>query len=154
MTATRLRSAQLIFPTRIKHEPRPHDGPSLVFVSILQDALRTLDYLFPPGHPATAKYLHRKRIWQYEDVRPGVTRPHLRKIDYYHDRMVELANEYINPPKTLSSAMRDRRNPIQFYTFWFGTLITLATIIFGIVQSVMAGFSYGIARYPPSSSSP
>ncbi len=37
----------------------------------------------------------------------------------------------------IKSAQFDNRNSIQSYIFWFGLLMTAATLIFGIVQSVL-----------------
>lgn len=52
----------------------------------------------------------------------------LREFTFYHDRLIELAQEFISPPKDWSTIFRDYRNPIQYWTFWLGLVIFIATV--------------------------
>ncbi|KAK6706847.1 hypothetical protein SNK04_007862 [Fusarium graminearum] len=53
----------------------------------------------------------------------------LREFTFYHDRLIELAQEFINPPKDWNTIFRDYRNPIQYWTFWLGLVLFIATIV-------------------------
>ena len=48
--------------------------------------------------------------------------------------IVEAYNK--SEPKTLSQGWNDRRNKVQWYTFWIAALILLLTIVFGFIQSI------------------
>lgn len=39
-------------------------------------------------------------------------------------------------PRTLAQWWHDRRNGVQWYTFWVAILVFLVTIFFGLVQSL------------------
>lgn len=42
-------------------------------------------------------------------------------------------------PKTMNQWWRDRRNGVQWYTFWAAIFILVLTIFFGLVQSIEGG---------------
>lgn len=39
-------------------------------------------------------------------------------------------------PKTLTQWWYDRRNGVQWYTFWVAAFVLLLTIVFGLIQSI------------------
>lgn len=39
-------------------------------------------------------------------------------------------------PRTLTQWWNDRRNPVQWYTFWIAIWVLIMTVFFGLVQSV------------------
>jgi hypothetical protein len=39
-------------------------------------------------------------------------------------------------PNTLSRWWYDRRNGVQFYTFWVAVMVLILTVFFGLVQSI------------------
>lgn len=41
----------------------------------------------------------------------------------------------------MTQLFNDRRNVLQWYTFWFAVLIVGLTLVFGIISSVTAGLS-------------
>jgi hypothetical protein len=56
---------------------------------------------------------------------------------YWHERIVILKEVYDEArPSTLSQWWHDRRNGVQWYTFWVAIWVLILTIIFGFVQCV------------------
>ncbi|KAI1740908.1 hypothetical protein F4680DRAFT_418088 [Xylaria scruposa] len=120
--------------------------PYPVPAEVLDEALMSLDYLFPNAQQTFA-FLRR------HDKTPSLPegeRPRLKQFVYYHDRLIEVAQEFLNPPRDLWTIWSDKRNPVQFLTFWFGLLVVLLTILFGVIASVLAGLQYRAALYPSS----
>lgn len=39
-------------------------------------------------------------------------------------------------PKTLRQWWHDRRNAVQWYTFWVAVLVLILTVVFGLIQSI------------------
>ncbi|KAF4959251.1 hypothetical protein FSARC_10767 [Fusarium sarcochroum] len=68
----------------------------------------------------------------------------LKEFFFYHDRLVELAQEFMNPPKSWDTIFRDYRNPIQYWTFWIGLVIFIATL----ASVILAGVQVHYARQP------
>ena len=68
---------------------------------------------------------------------------------YWHDRLVILKEVYDEArPNTLSQWWYDRRNGVQWYTFWVALWVLILTIIFGFVQCVEGGLQVYIAFNP------
>ncbi len=42
-------------------------------------------------------------------------------------------------PKTLRQWWHDRRNGVQWYTFWITVLVLILTVLFGLIQSIEGG---------------
>lgn len=59
------------------------------------------------------------------------------KFEFWRDRLVVLKEAYDEAtPRTLSQWWYDRRNGVQWYTFWVALLVLILTIFFGLVQCV------------------
>jgi len=58
-------------------------------------------------------------------------------FQFWHDRLVILKQLFDeSQPSDLKMAWYDRRNGVQWYTFWVAILILFLTIFFGCIQSV------------------
>ncbi|KAK8062632.1 hypothetical protein PG997_014729 [Apiospora hydei] len=70
----------------------------------------------------------------------GRLKTELRQIERFHfwrDRLIMLKQAYDEAqPKTLTQWWHDRRNGVQWYTFWVAVLVLVLTIVFGLIQSV------------------
>ncbi|KAH8882189.1 hypothetical protein GQ53DRAFT_734312 [Thozetella sp. PMI_491] len=56
---------------------------------------------------------------------------------YWHDRLVVLKQVFDESrPSTLSQWWYDRRNGVQWYTFWVAIIVLALTVFFGLVQSL------------------
>jgi hypothetical protein len=125
--------------------------PFPIPVEVLQEALRSLDYLPPPpGEKPTRELLKRYRRGFNKIVRQPGPKSRLKDFLYYLNRLVEIGQEFLNPPRDLRTVWSDNRNPIQFWTFWLGLTIAFMTFAFGTIASVVAALQYNVARYPPS----
>jgi uncharacterized integral membrane protein len=62
---------------------------------------------------------------------------HIERFRYWHDRLVTLKQVYDeSQPSTLSQWWYDRRNGVQWYTFWVAIVVLLLTLLFGAIQCV------------------
>ncbi|KAH6874788.1 hypothetical protein B0T10DRAFT_585995 [Thelonectria olida] len=121
-------------------------GKGLFPDGFINETLQTLALLFPSTEKATRDWLQsqRKSI-KYEQIdatlgRCGAVRVEdrrLEKFSFWHDRLVILRQAFEeSQPKTLSQWWSDRRNRVQWYTFWVAILVFVMTVAFGIIQSL------------------
>jgi hypothetical protein len=134
-----------------QEESVPLGSNFLIPVNIIDEAIATLDYLFPHDK-ATREFLQKEEKRHQVPINvlslyPPTHRTTIRLKDfnYYHDRMMDVAYEYTNPPTSWRLVWKDRRNPVQFWTFWLGLGIFVFTILFGILASAYAGLQYKVA---------
>ncbi|KAF4815335.1 hypothetical protein CGCSCA5_v007256 [Colletotrichum siamense] len=115
---------------------------------IIQETIETLNYLYPRDR-ATMKLLEREGIDLHDMREQFPDRPRFRDFKYYKPRMVDVAYEFLNPPRRWETIWKDRRNPMQFWAFWLGLLIFIFTLVFGIMATVLAGMQLKVALHPP-----
>jgi hypothetical protein len=59
------------------------------------------------------------------------------KFHFWHDRLVILKQAFDDSrPTGLTQWWFDRRNVVQWYTFWVAVAVLFLTIFFGMVQSI------------------
>lgn len=111
--------------------------PSIIPPTVLSETLLTLDLLFPHWDHRTERFLLREdqNFLQYGPFND----PH--PIDFgdfsvWGSRLSRLDDVYHSPPVGWRQLWYDRRNPLQWYTFWLAALITLLTTVFGVISSV------------------
>ncbi|KAI0523808.1 hypothetical protein F5B22DRAFT_417995 [Xylaria bambusicola] len=111
--------------------------------AFVDETLRTLSLLLPQNDSRTASWLAAQVATH--DLDPalaecGSLNARARRFEnfvYWHDRLVVLRQALDEArPQTLSQWWHDRRNGVQWYTFWVAILVFLVTIFFGLVQSV------------------
>ncbi|OIW33077.1 hypothetical protein CONLIGDRAFT_711047 [Coniochaeta ligniaria NRRL 30616] len=113
----------------------------------IYETIRTLALLFPAND-------RKSRLWLKGLIRSndqldrhlsscGSLRSHERRFgnfSYWHDRLVILKQAFDDSsPRTLNQWWNDRRNSVQWYTFWVAILVFIMTVIFGVIQSVEGG---------------
>jgi hypothetical protein len=125
---------------------------------LIEEVLRTLALLFPQHDSLTQKHLQRLAISSTFDPhikRCGQLRLGERQIENYrfwHDRLVILKQAYDQSrPSTLSQWWYDRRNGVQWYTFWVAVVVLFLTILFGLVQSIEGALQVYKAYHPTAS---
>jgi hypothetical protein len=99
-----------------------------------------MSLLFPQGDKQTVqKYQSCTRI-DARILRCGNLRDIDRDINgflFWRDRLVILKQKFdAAHPRTINQWWWDRRNGVQWYTFWVAILILILTTFFGLVQSV------------------
>ncbi|KAL2171205.1 hypothetical protein VTG60DRAFT_3516 [Thermothelomyces hinnuleus] len=135
-----------------------HRSPGSIFPKgLVEETLRTLALLFPQAqfsnqHSAQGsrrKWFRELRL-KYRDAEQTVIEPRLalcgaprsedRQIERFHywrDRLVILKQTYDDAtPKTLGQWWHDRRNGVQWYTFWVAVLVPVITTFLSAVQAV------------------
>jgi hypothetical protein len=73
----------------------------------------------------------------------------IEKFDYWHDRLVVLKQVFDEAtPRTLSQWWHDRRNGVQWWTFWVAILVLALTLLFGFIQSITGIMQVYVAINP------
>ncbi|KAH8900528.1 hypothetical protein GQ53DRAFT_675266, partial [Thozetella sp. PMI_491] len=124
-------------------ELQSHMEHPLFPTSFIEETIRTLALLFPQNDYKTRAWVTAlAKTTQIDQgiISCGSLRAQDRRFERFsvwHDRLVILKQAFDDPsPKTLGQWWRDRRNGVQWYTFWVAVLVLTLTIFFGAVQSV------------------
>jgi hypothetical protein len=73
------------------------------------------------------------------------------KFTFWRDELLTLKEKFDEPrPTSIVHFWYDRRNKVQWYTFWIAALVLCLTIFFGLVQSI-EGASQVYKAYHPTS---
>src|SRR6266536_4475395 len=120
----------------------------------IEETLRTIAFHFPKYDLASKKWYQRVASestygLDMQLVETGNLNAEMRQIEnfrYWHDRLVILKEVYDEArPNTLSQWWHDRRNGVQWYTFWVALWVLMLTITFGAVQCVEGALQVYIA---------
>lgn len=116
---------------------------SLLPDGVAAETLQTLALLFPTADAETKKWFLKAAAAAQLDGRAiqcGRLRSDRRQIEkfrFWRDRLVTLKQVFDEAqPRTMSQWWNDRRNGVQWYTFWVAVLVLVLTIMFGFIQSV------------------
>jgi hypothetical protein len=61
----------------------------------------------------------------------------IERFIFWRDRLVILKQAYDDAtPKTISQWWHDRRNSVQWYTFWVAVLVFVVTTSLGVIQCI------------------
>jgi hypothetical protein len=99
----------------------------------LLETIRTLELLFPFGDRSTELWLEQKNqpfhrtSSSYMQARAS----RFEEFSYWKPQLLELYHAYQQPPTSVLQMWHDRRNPMQWYTFWLAALIAVLSIVFG-----------------------
>ncbi|KAI1202030.1 hypothetical protein F5X97DRAFT_330906 [Nemania serpens] len=109
----------------------------------VDETLRTLSLLLPQNDGKTQAWVGAQIEEHGLDpllAECGSLATHERRFEnfnYWNNRLVILKQALDESrPRTLSQWWFDRRNGVQWYTFWVAILVFLVTIFFGLVQSI------------------
>ena len=72
----------------------------------------------------------------------------IERFRFWHDRLVVLKQVFDEAtPQTLRQWWYDRRNGVQWYTFWVAAVVLGLTLVFGLIQSLEGALQvYGTFR--------
>ena len=113
---------------------------------LISETLQTLDLLFPFSDKATQDYLDESSQPFYRTShRNTASVSDFGEFHYWRKRLLELHDLYNQAPRSVAQMWHDRRNPMQWWTFWLAALIALLTIVFGIISSYTAFKQMGLA---------
>ena len=110
---------------------------------LLEETNRSLALLLPRANTECKKW-YQKQLKRYPNLDPTAgdltMTPRDRELDsyiYWNERLEIIVEAYNkSEPKALPQWWNDRRNKVQWYTFWIAALILLLTIVFGFIQSI------------------
>ncbi|KAK7943522.1 uncharacterized protein PG986_012635 [Apiospora aurea] len=121
-------------------------GGTLYPSGFVEETLRTLALLFPQSDRIVSSWLRlagddgRSGVVDLTVAKCGTLRSRDRRLErflYWHDRLVNLKQAFDDAkPRTLSQWWWDRRDGVQWYTFWVAVLVFASTLFFGLVQSI------------------
>ncbi|KAL2141656.1 hypothetical protein VTI28DRAFT_2150 [Corynascus sepedonium] len=135
-----------------------HRSPASVFPDgLVDETLRTLALIFPQAQFSNQQQARGARRKWLRDLRvkhrateqtvidhrialcgtPQGEDRQIERFHYWRDRLVILKQTYDDAtPKTLWQWWHDRRNGVQWYTFWVAILVLIITTFLGLVQAV------------------
>ncbi|KAI1848604.1 hypothetical protein JX265_011542 [Neoarthrinium moseri] len=104
------------------------------------ETIQTLALLFPSTDGETKRWLSRFTEVDQRVAQCGRLKTDLRQIErftFWRDRLVMLKQVFDEAqPRSLMQWWHDRRNGVQWYTFWVAVMVLGLTVFFGLVQSV------------------
>ena len=122
---------------------------------LVAETIQTLSLLFPLNDKQTQQWL-RKHI-KSDGVDKALSSCGLLRLDerqferfkFWHDRLVILKQAFDQSrPSTIPQWWYDRRNGVQWYTFWVAIVVLFLTIFFGFVQSIEGALQVYKAYHP------
>ncbi|KAH9866166.1 hypothetical protein J1614_008731 [Plenodomus biglobosus] len=121
-------------------------NPTVIESTVLDEAIRTLDLLFPFGDSKTAEFLEAEGMHFYS-ISSGSPRPYdLGDFVHWRNNLAQLLRLLHGPPETVTQTLTDTRNISQFATLWVAIFGVFAlTIVFGILATVYSIKSYHVA---------
>lgn len=109
----------------------------------VEETIRTLALLFPQNDADTRKWLSVQLGRQGIDETLGRCgsltgfERRFEQFSFWHNRLVILKQAFDEAqPRTLLQSWADRRNLVQWCTFWAAILVFFFTLFFGMIQSV------------------
>jgi hypothetical protein len=131
------------------------DNSDLFPDGFLKETLNTLALLFPQSDKEIATWVYKLPI--AGDIDPQLLQCGYLKTDdrqithfkFWQDRLVVLKQVFDETrPSTISQWWNDRRNGVQWYTFWVAILVLVLTIFFGLIQSIEGALQVYKAYHP------
>ncbi|KAH7308858.1 hypothetical protein BKA65DRAFT_559725 [Rhexocercosporidium sp. MPI-PUGE-AT-0058] len=120
-----------------------------------EETLRTLSLIFPQHDKQTREWLKRhpesyridKTLLKCDPLQ--LDDRQIEKFHFWHDRLIILKQAFDQSrPATISQWWYDRRNGVQWYTFWIAVVVLFLTIFFGMVQSIEGALQVYKAFHP------
>ncbi|KAK3367854.1 hypothetical protein B0H63DRAFT_442549 [Podospora didyma] len=124
-----------------------HNNTGLLPGGLAEESLQTLALLFPSADRETKRWFAKlpksDNVLDAQLLHCGRLKTDDRQIDrfkFWRERLVMLKQVFDEAqPGTMGQWWYDRRNGVQWYTFWVAVLVLVLTIVFGLVQSIEGG---------------
>lgn len=132
-------------------------GRSMFPDGLIDETLRTIALLFPQSERPVQNWFQsfcssQETTIDLRLLKCGQLRSddrQMKNFRFWHDRLVILKQVYDEAePGNISQWWYDRRNGVQWYTFWVAVLVLVLTIVFGLVQSVEGALQVYKAYHP------
>ncbi|XPS80193.1 hypothetical protein M3J09_012154 [Ascochyta lentis] len=122
---------------------------------LVAETLQTLSLLFPSNDQQTQRWLKKRTNSLGLDKALSLCAPlkpqdrQFERFTFWYDRLVILKQAFDQSrPSTISQWWHDRRNGVQWYTFWVAMTVLFLTIFFGLVQSIEGALQVYKAFHP------
>ena len=106
----------------------------------LEETERTLSLLFPPANFETSKRIRRVSEKEGVDIEAAIdkhTSFDLNNYPFWQERLRHVQCVYDKAkPKRIKQWYYDRRDRVEWSTFWIAVVVFLLTLFFGIISSV------------------
>lgn len=120
------------------------DSKSPLPASLTQETLLTLSILFPTWDLRTTRLLRNTPLSSHPLSSPSYA--HLNAFHHWRDRLARIHQEFQSPGPGWRHLWSDRRNALQWYTFWFAVAILVLTVAFGsaglVLSSLQTWYTY------------
>ncbi|OCK81912.1 hypothetical protein K432DRAFT_380863 [Lepidopterella palustris CBS 459.81] len=129
----------------VNHRKGPE--PTIIPAEVIDEAIRTLDLLFPFGDPKTEAFLEEEKV-QFWTISPSESAraTELDEFKYWRSNLAQLSSLFNGPPETFIQSLLDTRNIPQFATLWVAIFgVFFLTIIFGVLSTVYSVKQYRVA---------
>ncbi|EPE24129.1 hypothetical protein GLAREA_07979 [Glarea lozoyensis ATCC 20868] len=124
-----------------------HASTDILGKELLEETMKSLDLLFPFGDSRTRGHLIKERHPFFLAETPTFPRTmDLSDFNFWRRRIIILYDVFHAPPSRMHQIWKDRRNPMQWWTFWLAGLIVIITVVFGVISAYMAPKSLGLAN--------
>lgn len=102
----------------------------------LYETLQTLDLLFRLGDRKSRAFLEERNqpFFRYYSARRSRALS-LTDFNYWRENLVNLYDVFNAPPAGFHQMWHDRRNPMQWWTFWLAAFLVVSSIAFGIIST-------------------
>lgn len=137
-----------------------HQDDSILPDGLAEETMRTLSLLFPRFDKSTrrwlASYAEKDRDFTMLDngllecARLHESERGAEKFEYWRDELITIAEVFDRSRgRTLRALWHDRRDPMQFYNFFFSVVLVLClTTFFGLIQSIEGAMQVYKAYHP------
>jgi hypothetical protein len=106
----------------------------------LEETERTLSLLFPPANFETSKRIRRISVKEGVDIEAAMDKHasfDLNNYPFWQERIRHVQCVYDKAkPKRIKQWYYDRRDRVEWSTFWIAVVVFLLTLFFGIISSV------------------
>lgn len=135
------------------------NSTSILPPGLAEETLRTIALLFPCNDRSTRHWLQD----EYASPKTSVNidrgilncgrlrgeQRHAESFKFWREELITLKELFDQPrPTSLAQFWYDRRNKVQWYTFWIAVFILCLTIFFGLVQSIEGALQVYKAYHP------
>ncbi|KAK2033069.1 hypothetical protein LX32DRAFT_610940 [Colletotrichum zoysiae] len=119
---------------------------------LIKETLRTLALLFPQNDKNSRSWV--KAQIKYASLDPSLAScgvlsaqdRRFERFDFWRDRLIILKQAFDeSSPRTLTQWWNDRRNSVQWYTFWVAIMVFFFTLLFGFIQSAEGALQVWLA---------
>jgi hypothetical protein len=123
---------------------------------LLDETIQTIALLIPRSNIDCKRWCHRqKRLNLYtldakisDMTLSPVTGRKAGSYKYWNERLSIYNAFNESQPNDLSQFWKNRRNKVQWYTFWIAVVVLILTLVFGLIQSITGILQVNLAYHP------